>query len=207
MGLGLVSATTISASNAPLGGVLSAVAMWVCMGGAVIFAFTRGRPAGLMRLRAIDLLWGASFGLGLRLLQGGLSGSGAEPFPSAATLDGSLSLEWWFTTGLASGGIAPFVEEFFFRAVVLIAIYQVLRRAVGGVAAGFTATLASAGGFVLFHAAFNPATLVDSIQLFAVGAVCGVLVLLTGRIWGAVLVHICYNVSYLVLVVVATAFR
>jgi len=50
-------------------------------------------------------------------------------------------------------------------------------------------------------------SLIDGVLLFTVGAVCSLTVLLTGRIWGAVLIHIVYNASFLALVIVGTALK
>jgi membrane protease YdiL (CAAX protease family) len=206
VGLGVVGGGVVSRLLVPWAPIASTVILWAGLGAAVVFAFVRARPAGLLRFRPIDVLWGVGLGLGLRLLQGWLSGADAATFPSATSLDGSLPSAWWLTDALPAGLIAPVIEEFFFRTVVLVAVYQLLRRSVGGVAAGMTALLVSAGGFVLLHATAGALTLTDGIQLFAVGATCALVVLLTGRIWGAVLTHIVYNVSYLALVLVGTAF-
>ncbi|WP_288121560.1 CPBP family intramembrane glutamic endopeptidase [Microbacterium sp. 69-7] len=204
VGLGVVGGGAVSRIAAPWAATASTVVLWLGLGAAVAFAFARSRPAGLLRFRPIDVLWGVGLGLGLRLLQGWVSGVDAAAFPSAMALDGGLPSGWWLTEAIPAGLVAPLVEEFFFRTVVLVAVYQLLRRSVGGVAAGVTAALVSAGGFVLLHATAGALTLVDGIQLFAVGGTCALVVLLTGRIWGAVLTHVVYNVSYLVLVVVGT---
>lgn len=174
------------------------------MAAVVIFALTRSIPAGLLRFRPIDLMWGAGLGVGLRLLQGWMEGIESSAFPTVVTLDGSLPQTWWFTTALPAGVVAPVLEEFFFRAVVLVAVYQLFRRSVGLVAASLTALLASAGGFVLLHSAFEALTLTGGVQLFAVGVTCSLTVLLTGRIWGAVCIHAVYNVTFLALALLGT---
>jgi len=204
VGIGVVGGGAASRIAAPWAPLASTVVLWAGLGAAIAFAFLRGRPAGLLRFRPTDLLWGLGLGIALRMMQGWVSGADAASFPSAVSLDGSLPSGWWLTDALPAGVIAPVVEEFFFRAVVLVAVYQLLRRGVGGVAAGMTALLVSAGGFVLLHATAGVLTLSDGIQLFAVGATCALVVLLTGRIWGAVLTHVVYNVTYLALVVVGT---
>lgn len=206
VGLGVVGGGLLARAPLPWAPFASTLVLWAGMLAAVVFAFSRSRPVGLLRFKPIDLLWGVGLGLALRLLQGWLSGADASAFPSAPTLDGALPTSWWLTEALPAGLIAPVVEEFFFRTVVLVVVFQLLRRPVGAVAAGLTALLVSAGGFVLLHGAAGALTLTDGIQLFAVGGTCALLVLLTGRIWGAVLTHVIYNVSFLVLVVVGTTF-
>lgn len=203
-GVGVVGGGVVSRIAAVWAPFASTVVLWLGLAAAVVFALARSRPAGLLRFRPIDLLWGVGLGLALRLLQGWLSGADAAPFPSAARLDGSLPPGWWLTDALPAAVIAPLVEEFFFRVVVLVTIYQLLRRSIGKVAAGVTAALVSAGGFVLLHAAAGALSVTDGIQLCAVGITCALVVLLTGRIWGAVLTHVVYNATYLALVVVGT---
>lgn len=197
-------ARAIGLPGAPL---YSTVALWGGMSAAITFAFLRGRPAGLLRLRSIDLLWGLGFGLVLRLVQGWLGNSGLVAFPSAGALDGGLPPDWWLTTALPAVLIGPVIEEFFFRCVVLIGIYQLLRRSVGAGVAGLASVLASSAGFVLLHSAFESISLLGAIQLFVVGVTCGVLVLLTGRIWGAVLTHVLYNATFILLVAIGSLLR
>ena len=207
VGIGLVASTVLAGLGSALASPLSSVALWVAMSGAVGFAFARARPNGLLRFRAIDLLWGVGFGVCLRVLQGWMSGSDARSFPSALAIDGILPAEWWSATATSAGLVAPLVEEFFFRAVILVTVYALLRRSAGSLAAAVTSVLVSAGGFVLLHAAFSVVGLPDGIQLFTFGAVCSALVLLTGRIWGAVVIHISYNASFLLLVVLGSLLR
>lgn len=179
----------------------STLALWAALVAATAYAFARARPAGLLRIRFTDLLWGLSLGLALRALQGLASGADATAFPSASSTPGVPAPTWWLTEFLPAGFIGPMVEEFFFRAVVLVVVYQVFRRSVGMTAAAVTALLVSAGLFVLLHGMRGSLPLTDGIMLFAVGAVCGLLVLLTGRLWGAVILHVVYNVSFLALAI------
>ncbi|WP_396653694.1 type II CAAX prenyl endopeptidase Rce1 family protein [Microbacterium sp. PRF11] len=106
---------------------------------------------------------------------------------------------WWLDALLPAVAVGPVLEEFVFRAVVLVAVYQVLRRPIGSRSAGLTALLASTGGFVILHAAFASLSLADAMSFVLVGAACSGIVLYTGRIWGAVFAHMCYNGLYLLL--------
>lgn len=182
----------------------STVLMWLAMGGAVIFAFLRGRPAGLLSFCPSDLLWGLAMGLALRGLQGVIGRANDLPFPAASGSGSGLSTEWWLAVALPAGVVAPVLEEAFFRGLALVSIYQILRGSVGSLAAGATALLGSSGAFVLLHATSGALPLADGMQLFIVGGTCALLVLLTGRIWGAILSHVIYNASYLGLVVAGT---
>lgn len=185
--------------------IVSTIALWSGLIAATVFAFLRARPAGLLRIRPTDLLWGFGLGLLLRVFQGWVSGADAAAFPSISSATGAADASWWLTQFLPAGLIGPVVEEFFFRAVVVVAVYQLLRRSVGPVAAAVTALLVSAGTFVVLHGIRGILLLNDGLIFFAVGAACGLLVLLTGRLWGAVFLHVVYNISYLVLFLVGAA--
>ncbi|MEJ1156009.1 type II CAAX endopeptidase family protein [Microbacterium marmarense] len=195
--------TLVDARWAPLA---SGVLLWIGMAVPIVWAFSRSRPAGLLRFRAVDLLYAVVLGVALRVVAGwievGLGGSGA--FPRYTTLDGSLGSQWLVTDLLGPVLVAPLLEEFFFRAVLLVSVYTVLRRPVGRVAAGVTAVIVSSAVFMLVHAftAQLGTSLILSIEL--VGLVCSLLVMLTGRIWGAVLVHLVFNASFVVLALVGT---
>ncbi|KTS04907.1 Abortive infection protein [Microbacterium testaceum] len=207
VGVGLIGAAVVGRIGAPWASLASTVTLWLGFTVAILFAIVRARPAGLLRFDPVDLLWGLCIGLGLRGLQGWWSGSASVSFPTAGALDGNLPGDWWLTVALPAGLLGPVIEEFLLRAVVLVALYQLLRPAVGALAAGLTGLLVSAGAFVLLHVAFGAMSLIDGVLLFTVGAVCSLTVLLTGRIWGAVLIHVVYNVSFLALVIVGTALK
>lgn len=204
VGAGLIVSVTLNRLGGPWTPFASSIALWAGLGVPVVVAFKRARPAGLLRMRSIDLLWGVGIGGGLRLLQGWLSAADSSTFPTLLRSGVSSVWDGIWSYGIPSVLFAPVIEEFFFRAVILVAVYQLLRRSVGALAAATTALLTSAGGFVLLHAAFSSLSLADGIQFFAVGAVCGLMVLLSGRIWGAVLTHLVYNVTYLALAIVGT---
>jgi membrane protease YdiL (CAAX protease family) len=173
----------------------------------VLVALRRGRPQGLTSARATDLLWGIALGAALRLVQGWLSGANQNQFPTVAGLDGTgANLEWFLGTAVPGTLVSPILEEFYFRAVILVGVYQILRRSVGTVGAAITALLASSGFFVVLHQFFSAITLADGVQLFLVGATCGLLVFLTGRIWGAILVHVVYNGIYFCLAILGSGF-
>lgn len=138
-------------------------------------------------------------------MQGWLSNANGAGFPAAPA--GSFSgNSWWLAEVLSAALLAPVLEELFFRGVILVVVYQIFRRSVGSLAAGVTALLVSSGTFVILHAGFGSVTLSDGLQFLVLGASCSLLVLLTGRVWAAVLVHVVYNVSYVLLLAVGTAF-
>ncbi|WEG08157.1 CPBP family intramembrane metalloprotease [Microbacterium horticulturae] len=184
-----------------LGSAVAMVLLWIGMLVPVVVALMRSRPIRLFRFRGVDVLYGLVIGVALRIAQGWLTtatgGSGALPsYPS-------LSGGWAFTDLFGPVVVSPVVEEFFFRAVVLVAVYTALRRPVGKVAAGVAAGLVSTALFVFAHS-ISPIGPGDAIALGLVGVVTAAIVLLSGRIWGAVLVHFVYNVSFVVLALAGT---
>lgn len=185
---------------------LPTLLVWAGMVVAIVVALSRSRPIGLLRLRPVDLLWAVGLGLFVRLVQGWAAGvdTGAAPFPTLPTVDGKLASGWWFDGALAPIVVAPAVEEFFFRAVVLIALYTVLRRPFGAVTAGVSALLVTTGLFIAAHAIDSAVSVAGVVATGVLGLTCGALVLLTGRIWSAVGVHVVYNALGVGLALVGT---
>lgn len=209
--IGLGIATVISAliglvSAAWWASTLATVVAWLGMLVPVVWALSRSRPIGLLRFRPVDLLFGVGLALVLRILDGwvavGLGGSGA--FPTYTTVNGALSSTWWFDDAVAPVLIAPVIEELFFRGVLLVSLYTVLRRPFGKIPAGIAATLATTGVFVLVHAVAFDGGASAAVSLALLGAVGAALVLLTGRIWAAVVTHVVFNVSYVFLALIGT---
>ena len=203
LGAGLVLGFTVVWfwPTAPWSSAASTAILWVSMAVPVVVAMRRSRPVGLLRLRPIDLLYGVALGGLLRMGQGAIAtAAGQSPsFPTVMTIDGRLPEWWWATDAVPAVLVAPVVEEFFFRAVILIAVYSALRRPIGAATAGLVAALASTGLFILVHAVGGTLTLDVGVAICAVGLTCSLLVLLTGRIWGAVLVHAVYNATFIAL--------
>lgn len=201
---GLLIGTLWSSSLAP---VVGTAVVGIGMLVPVVWAFSRSRPIGLLRFRAVDLLYGLALGGLLRMTQGwlevGVGGSGA--LPSVGSAGEGAPLSWWLAEALPSIVVAAPLEELFFRGVVLVALYTVLRRPFGKLAAGIAAGLGSAGLFVAIHALASTATVDATLSLLLLGLTCGALVLLTGRLWGAVLVHVVYNATFVLLAVAGTA--
>ncbi|GAA5038077.1 hypothetical protein GCM10025738_26830 [Microbacterium fluvii] len=190
----------------PWAPLASTLALWAGMLVPIVVGFSRSRPIGLLRLRPLDLLYGLVIGAGLRLFQGWVEGivAGGAAFPSYVTIDGALPSSWWWSEALPAAVIAPTIEEFFFRVVVLVSVYTALRRPFGKLTAGLAAALVSTALFVVTHSIGSVLGVDAVVALGAVGITCSLLVLLTGRIWGAVLVHIVYNSVYVLLGVVGT---
>lgn len=196
----------VGAMQLGLGSTVATALIWVGMLVPVVIAFARSRPIGLLKFRAVDLVWALGLGLILRTLQGWAAGADgvAAPFPTLTTVDGKLGNGWWFSDAIAPVIVAPLIETFFFQGVLLVALFTVLRRPLGSFTAGLTAWLITTGLFVLAHTATGGADVAAVVAVAALGATCGLLVLLTGRIWGAVLTHAVFNASGVVLALAGT---
>ncbi|WP_285138127.1 CPBP family intramembrane glutamic endopeptidase [Microbacterium sp. lyk4-40-TSB-66] len=170
--------------------------IWTAMAAPVALAFARSRPRGLLRFRAIDVVYGLVFGILLRLAQGAVAGigDGDAPWPSVFSTDGGLP-PGFVVDAVAGSLFTPTIEELLFRGVVLVSAYAVLRRSVGGAAAGIAAVAVSTALFVAAHelaALRDPA---DLVALTLLSVVAGAFTIGTGRIWPAVAVHVVFNAS------------
>lgn len=205
LGLGLLAANL---ANALVGGEtgarLGTLALWAGMLVPVVVVFVRTRPRGLFRFRGTDLLFGVVLGLALRVFVGWIEGAvnGRVDWPAYPSLGGSWIYDELITTAL----IAPIVETLFFNGVLLVTLYTVFRRLTDQrIAAGVAAALTMTGTFMLVHAATGSLGTVAVIAAVAlVGVATATLVLVTGRIWGALVLHVVFNASYVVLAVVGT---
>lgn len=198
-GGGLIASVTVAGAATPLA---STILLWSIMLGAVVYSISVLRPRGLLRFKLSDLVFGVASATLIRIFGGLIAGADLAPFPTLQTSASPAS--WAVTQGIPAMLIGPAVEEFFFRAVLLVAAYLLLRDRIGWLMAGVIASTASAGGFVLLHGAFAPLVASDSIQLLMVGLACSLLVLLTGRLWGALVLHIFYNMAFLLTAVLGT---
>lgn len=191
---------------ASVGGVVGTLVLWTAMLAVVVWAFLRSRPVYLLRFSAKDLLWGLGLGLIVRTCQGWLeiASGGSGALPSYPTIGGQLPDGWLMWDLIGPVVIAPTIEELFFRGVVLVSLYTLLRRPFGAFVAGLAAGMVSTGLFVLAHWLIAPLTVDGVLSIALLGIVCSALVLLTGRIWGAVLVHAVFNGTYVVLALAGT---
>ncbi|MGK9147400.1 CPBP family intramembrane metalloprotease [Plantibacter flavus] len=187
------------------------VLVWAPLLAAVVVArFGVRAPAGSPSVlgfgfRPIDLLWGIAAGLLLRILvsvlevlvNGTMPAVASGPAPS-----GSAAIVSSFVIAvLAATLFAPLIEELFFRGLLL----RSLRASVRG-GAVWAAVLVSAAMFAALHlvVANGPKeALVAGLGTFLVGLGTGTAVVLTGRIGVAVVTHVVFNASLLVLGVTA----
>lgn len=203
----LLGALVAAVWDSPWAAASATVIVWIGMLLPIGWAFTRSRPIGLLRVRALDVLYGLVLGALLRTTQGWLEGLGGTPaeWPVLVQVDGSVPFSTVVLDVVGPIVVAPVVEEFFFRGVLLVALYTVLRRPFGKLTAGLAAALGSTALFVVMHGISGTGDVSGVVSLSLLGLVCALLVLLTGRIWGAVLVHAVYNASYVGLALLAGA--
>lgn len=177
--------------------------IWIGMLVPVLLGLARSRPAGLLRFRWLDLLYAVTLGGLLRLVQGWteLATGGSGAFPTTTLVDGRLPGSWWVAEALPAIVVAPPVEELFFRGVVLVSLYTLLLRPAGPVAAAASSVLATTAFFVALHLLEADSRIDVAISLSLLGLTCGALVVLTGRIWGAIAVHSVFNATYVGLVI------
>ncbi|MDR5701471.1 CPBP family intramembrane glutamic endopeptidase [Agromyces aerolatus] len=185
--------------------------VWVPLGVAVVVAARGARRSGGAPLfarpwiRPIDLLWGVGAGFMMRgvsavielVVLGRMSGTGLQ-----LEIDPTMA---WFTLLLAPVLLGPVIEECFFRGLTL----PTLRDATDASGASratstIIAVLASSALFALLHTLESPSptlALVTGLSTFAFGLAAAVIVVLTGRIGGAIVAHIVYNAMLILLLV------
>lgn len=189
----IAAVASIFAANAPLIIAVVAAAAFTSIVG---FA----RATGIRHWVWTDLLYGLFVGIVARavveLLAPTLGGFGG-PLGGALSGDATLALA---IAASAAVLISPIVEELYFRGLMVRALFDALSDA-GRVGASIVAVTTSTAAFVLLHVvaagALVPMGLI--IGSLVVGVGCGVLTVVTGRLWAAVVAHVLYNASGLAL--------
>ncbi len=187
------------------------VLVWLPLLGAVLLArFAVSAPRGSapvigLAFRPIDLLWGLAVGLLLRIVVSVLEvvvyGSLPATASGGAPTGSALIVISFIVAVLAATVIAPVVEELFFRGLLLRSV----RGSTPGRAA-WIAVVISAALFASLHlvVASGPSeALVTGVGTFLVGLGTGTAAVLTGRLGPAIVTHIVFNASLLVLGVTA----
>ncbi|TFC12016.1 CPBP family intramembrane metalloprotease [Cryobacterium algoritolerans] len=196
--------------------LVSYLAVWVPLGGAVVvvgvgawrrlgaelgvrpgagsFAGSFVRGLGL-RFQPLDLLWGLAVGLLARVAASLIEIAGYGQMGGSPVLLGTPVYDGWWLFGalLAPVLIAPFVEEVFFRGLLL--------RGVAGSTdarpvALSLAVVVSAAVFALLHvldAESATVVVVAGLSTFVFGLAAGSVAAATGRLGGAVIAHVTFN--------------
>lgn len=196
-------------TDAHLGLLLSYLAVWVPLLGAVAAACwlhgsgSLGRDFGL-RFHPLDLLWGLAIGLLARLVASLIEIAGyGQMGTTAPTLGETVYDGWWlFGSLLAPVLLAPFIEELFFRGLLLRAVLgvTVANRNGRGLSMGI-AIVVSGVVFALLHvleAGSISAVVVVGVSTFLFGAAAASVAALTGRLGGAIVAHVTFNALVIV---------
>lgn len=195
----------------PLDALGGYVLVWAPLLGAVLLArFAILAPPGSASVlglvfRPIDLLWGLAAGLVLRIVvsvlevvvYGSLPATAGGGVPTGS----ALIVGSFIVAVLAATVIAPVVEELFFRGLLLRSVHGSLPGRAAWVAVAISAVL-----FALLHVvvASGPSeALVTGIGTLLVGLGTGTAAVLTGRLGPAIVTHVVFNASVLVLGVTA----
>ena len=208
--LGLVVLWFLSASaSSAVGFFVANVAFWLVLLAAVFAAYRITVPRRLFDFRASDVVVGLALALVLRFFVDGLAwqANGFMPWPTFANSAGELPSLWWLNGVVAAGLIAPIVEELFFRGFLLVALYTVFCRLTSSpAAAAVAAAIINSGLFMLTHQVAGDFSLsmVGAVSTIAVGLTAAVVVLVTGRFWGALVMHVAFNSIWVLLALVGT---
>lgn len=173
---------------------------------AIALAFRRAKPKPLLRLRAVDVLYGVGFGVALRAVQGWLAVAAGNDgaFPNYSAAHARVGDMWLFLDVGSFLLFVPVIEELFFRGVLLVTVYSVIRRVAGRIPAILTALAVSTAASIATQAWVGGTAWEAWATPVVVGLACAVLVLATGRIWGAVFIHFVFNATYVVLATIGT---
>ncbi|MGG7508897.1 CPBP family glutamic-type intramembrane protease [Plantibacter sp. YIM 135249] len=205
--------------------VVGYLVVWVPLLAAVIAAsFLAGtrspaRDFGLA-FRPLDLFWGLIVGLLARcvavlvevLVNGrplAVSGPTLDADGASGTAASTIALLVWGT--IATVAIAPFVEELFFRGLVLRGTMRALGgsrigASIGASAVSAVAVVVAAIVFALVHlvGVATPAqALTIGLSTLVVGLGAGAVAAASGRLGGAIIAHAVFNGSVVVFVWIA----
>jgi uncharacterized protein len=176
-------------------------AVYAVSGAAVAAVFLlRSAPRGLFRLRAVDVVFGIVAGMILPFAAGAWTSS-AGVWPAL----GALSPRW-LVFGVAVPVVAAALAQLFANAFLLVAVYSVLRRT--GTSRMWARVAAGAAGAVALIA---PALLLagdlsrQPLALpLALAVVSAATVVVSGRIWGAVLLAVVFQLLWVALSLAGT---
>ena len=203
----LVAELSSSGAGLAAPSALGYFVFWLPLLAATILVRRRnwGGPSPIRwQLKPLDLLWGIGLGLLLRLAAAlaELSMRGAIVAPSFL-LPAKLSVIDLAT--LIFGGvvapvvIAPVVEEFFFRGTLLGSLMRAGGKPIGSILAVVVSSLL----FALPHA-ITSTTMSGGATRFVIAGILGLgvgaITMVTGRIGGAIVAHITFNVALFLLV-------
>lgn len=207
----LVSANATSFGDANLTNLMGYLCVWVPLLVAIVVAgagVARGGwgsaldGPGLLRLsiRPIDLVWGLGVGLLSRAVASLIEILGFGSIGTAGASFGETVYDGWWLFGalVAPVLLAPFVEELFFRGLVLRGVYGRVATLGAARCAAPIAVGVSGLTFALMHlVTIDPGSTVTVLVVGAstliFGLAAAALALATGRIGGAIVAHVTFN--------------
>ncbi len=159
-----------------------------------------GKSLLRLSIRPIDLVWGLGVGLLARTVASLIEILGYGSIGTAgATFGETVHDGWWlFSALLAPVLLAPFVEELFFRGLVLRGVYRQVTTLGAARWAGPIAVGVSGLTFALMHLVTidpgNTSTVVVvGVSTLIFGLAAASLALATARIGGAIVAHVTFN--------------
>jgi membrane protease YdiL (CAAX protease family) len=193
-------------------GFLSASVTYAAFTAVVVVAARRKGLGSLaadfgLRFRPVDIAIGLGIGVGVKILAVVLAAftvTLTDHTPAGGNFELSPSLLWVILNGVVIATLlGPIVEELFFRGLVLRAAYNRVLRGGGSVTRAATlGVLVSALGFALLHLyeSSDPTLLmILGGSTFALGAVNSWITLRTGRLGAAIIAHVFFNGSSVLL--------
>ncbi len=201
-GLGVLLAVGVAALAPGTSGLLRTAILWSGMAVAVVCALVVQRAPGLFRLRFADVVWGLGGAALLRLIGGVVSNASVAPFPTANDTTASLS-SWVVQEGVPAGLIGPVVEEMFFRAVLVVALYRLLSSRLGPATAALRRHWSPRVPSCFCTQRLRLCNYLTRSSCSLWGRVRGSRTS-DRRVWGAILLHVTYNASFLLLAVVGS---
>jgi len=205
LAIGLSAAVTDATSRGLLADVqlqqtLGYLVFWVPWAVAVALVYRWGSGIPL-RFRWIDVLWGVGIGFVARAVASsielGVYGRVGALYLGSPTDSGPGPTVVFVLAAVAVPVVlGPVIEELFFRGAVLGVLRGTSR------ATGVIAVVASAGVFGLMHvfsAATPAAALATGLSTFVFGLGAGSVALTTNRLGGAIISHVVFNGSVVLL--------
>lgn len=210
LAVGLLLLRLLSArAHSPWGYFAADSALWAALLLSVAVGFLVSVPRGLFHWRWRDLVIGLFAGISLRMIVDGLHWreQGFLDWLTFADPKGEVPTAWWLDGIVATAIGAPVVEELFYRAFLLVALYTVFRRFTGSPAVAAVATVCiNASVFMFSHVIASAQTMsnLSAIAILLVGITTATLVLLTGRFWSALITHLTFNGLWVLLALIGT---